>query len=127
MFRTGGGAPRRDRHRGLRSDEVRRAVGTCSPFLLIRVLSYRPCRANGAACPHSCEDAPMRLQQLAPKSRKSSSNLNERRDGWKARFETLEPRAMMAGDAIMHWNAIALQAEADDKSGTFGSADAAGP
>ena len=34
---------------------------------------------------------------------------------------------MMAVDAILHWNAIALQAEADDKSGIFGSADAAGP
>ena len=34
---------------------------------------------------------------------------------------------MMAGDGILHWNAIALEAEADDKSGIFGSADAAGP
>ena len=33
----------------------------------------------------------------------------------------------MAVDAILHWNDISLQAEANDKSGTFGSADAAGP
>src|SRR5262245_42680908 len=43
------------------------------------------------------------------------------------RIEQLEPRAMMAVDAILHWNSIMLQAEADDKSNTFGSPDAAGP
>ncbi|HTQ39435.1 MAG TPA: phosphatase PAP2 family protein [Pirellulales bacterium] len=46
-----------------------------------------------------------------------------------ARFEQLEPRAMMAAstDAILYWNAIALQAEADDKSNIYGSPDAVGP
>jgi len=43
------------------------------------------------------------------------------------RIEQLEPRAMMAVDAILHWNSILLQAEADDKSNIYGSADAAGP
>jgi hypothetical protein len=47
--------------------------------------------------------------------------------GFRSRFEQLEPRAMMAVDSILHWNAIALQAEANDKSNIYGSADAPGP
>src|SRR5262245_14835100 len=47
--------------------------------------------------------------------------------GYRSRIEQLESRHMMAGDAILHWNAVALQAEANDKTGTFGSADAPGP
>lgn len=47
--------------------------------------------------------------------------------GHRTRFEQLETRALMTGDSILHWNAISLQAEANDKSGTFGTADAPGP
>src|ERR1041385_3613690 len=47
--------------------------------------------------------------------------------GFRSRLEKLKPRHMVAGDAILHWNAVSLQAEANDKSGTFGAADAPGP
>ncbi len=58
---------------------------------------------------------------------KSVRSISAKRFGRRGTFEQLEARAMMAGDGILHWNAIALEAEADDKSGIFGSADAAGP
>jgi hypothetical protein len=58
------------------------------------------------------------------RSRSKSAPKNRRRQ---VRIEQLEPRAMMAVDAILHWNSIMLQAEADDKSNIYGSADAAGP
>lgn len=58
------------------------------------------------------------------RSRSKSAPKNSRRQ---VRIEQLEPRAMMAVDAILHWNSIMLQAEADDKSNIYGSADAAGP
>ena len=58
---------------------------------------------------------------------KSVRSISAKRFGRRGTFEQLEQRAMMAADGILHWNAIALEAEANDKSGIFGSADAAGP
>ena len=58
---------------------------------------------------------------------RSNSVGPSRTRGPQIRFEQLEPRAMMAADAILHWNSIMLKAEADDKSNIYGSADAAGP
>src|SRR5262245_35765120 len=43
------------------------------------------------------------------------------------RIEQLEPRAMMAVDAILHWDSVMIKAEADDKSNIYGSPDAIGP
>ncbi len=65
------------------------------------------------------------MQRLNRRTRSNHLQLPQR--GFRSQFETLEPRAMMAVDSILHWNAIALQAEADDKSAIYGSADAAGP
>ena len=59
--------------------------------------------------------------------RKSVRSAQAQRFGRRRSFEQLEPRAMMAVDSILYWNAIALKAEADDKSNIFGSADAVGP
>jgi hypothetical protein len=61
-----------------------------------------------------------------PRRLQSDRRTKEHRT-FKSQIEQLEPRAMMAVDSILHWNSIALQAEADDKSGIYGSADAAGP
>lgn len=55
----------------------------------------------------------------------SSKLLHRNGHGRRSQFEQLEPRAMMTGDAILHWDAIALQAEAVDKSNPL--PDAAGP
>ncbi|MCC7083777.1 MAG: phosphatase PAP2 family protein [Pirellulales bacterium] len=45
--------------------------------------------------------------------------------GFRFGFECLEPRILMAGDAILHWNAIALDAVSRDHSSLNGNSPAA--
>ena len=42
-------------------------------------------------------------------------------------FETLEERSMLSADAVLDWNAVALQAVADDHSNTYGAPEQGGP